>query len=254
MLPDATDYFYLFHLCQNMSPAAIYHLLASITFLIFATVFWVKEKSRYSTFIYAMLGYFALTVAIIYQVKAPAYFNLLCWQSIIVISTAIWFRSKFIILANFIIYILIFIAYLVMEGKISGISLSFGIVALLSARILNWKKDRLELKTEQMRNAYLLTALVIIPYALFHAMPSGFISVSWIIVAIIYYVLSVVLKSKKYRWMALSTLGLTVGYVFIIGVTNEDPVYKIVSFLALGFVMLIISIIYSKKKKSQAKA
>ncbi|HKI78602.1 MAG TPA: hypothetical protein VKA26_08690 [Ignavibacteriaceae bacterium] len=241
-------------LMSKYESAAIYHLLASVTFLIFATVFWVKEKSRYSTFIYAMLGYFALTVAIIYQVKAPAYFNLLCWQSIIVISTAIWFRSKFIILANFIIYILIFIAYLVMEGKVSGISLSFGIAALLSARILNWKKDRLELKTEQMRNAYLLTALVIIPYALYHAMPSGFISVSWIIVAIIYYVLSVVLKSKKYRWMALFTLGLTVGYVFIIGITNEDPIYKIVSFLALGFVMLIISIIYSKKKKSQVKS
>ena len=232
---------------------SIYHLLASITFLSLAILFWQKEKSRYSTFVYAMLGYFALSVAIIYQVKSPGFFILLCWQSVIVISTAIWFRSKFIILANFVIYILIIVSYLVLDGKISGTSISFGIVALISARILNWKKDRLELTTEQMRNAYLLTALAIIPYALFHAMPAGWASVSWIGVAIVYYVLSVLLKSKKYRWMALSTLGLTVGYVFVIGVTNEDPVYKIVSFLALGFVMLIISILYSKMKKGRQK-
>lgn len=232
---------------------SFYHLLASITFLSLAIMFWQKERSRFSTFIYAMLGYFALSVAIIYQVKSPGFFILLCWQSVIVISTAIWFRSKYIILANFVIYIMIFVTYLVLDGKISGTSLSFGIVALISARILNWKKDRLELTTEQMRNAYLLTALAIIPYALYHAMPAGWASVSWIGVAIVYYLLSVVLKSKKYRWMALSTLGLTVGYVFIIGITNEDPVYKIVSFLLLGFVMLIISVLYSKMKKGRNK-
>ena len=245
--------FLLIAFFSKSSTNSIYHLLASVTFLSLAIMFWHKEKSRFSTFIYAMLGYFALSVAIIYEVKSPGFFILLCWQSVLVISTAIWFRSKFIILANFVIYILIIVSFLVLDGKLNGTSISFGIVALISARILNWKKDRLELTTEQMRNAYLLTAVAIIPYALFHAMPAGWASVSWIGVAIVYYVLSVLLKSKKYRWMALSTLGLTVGYVFVIGVTNEDPVYKIVSFLALGFVMLIISILYSKMKKGRNK-
>ena len=245
--------FFLISILSKYESAAIYHLLASITFLVYATIFWVKEKSKYSTFIYAMLGYFALTVAIVLQVKEPDYFTLLCWQSIIVISTAVWFKSKFIILANFIIYVMIFIAYIVTEGKISGISLSFGIVALLSARILNWKKDRLELKTEQMRNAYLLTALVIIPYALYHAMPEGWASVSWIGVAIIYYVLSLLLHNKKYRWMALLTLGLTVGYVFIIGISSSSSTYKIVSFLILGIVLILLSIIYSRNKLKAEK-
>lgn len=241
--------FFLITFVTRDSSSSFYHLLASIVFITIAIIFWQKEQSKFSTFIYAMLGYFALTVAIVYEVKSPGFFILLCWQSIIVLSTAIWFRSKYIVLANFVIYILIFITYLILEGKLSGTSLSFGIVALLSARILNWKKDRLELTTEQMRNAYLLTALGIIPYALYHAMPAGWASVSWIVVAIIYYALSVILKSKKYRWMALATLGLTVGYVFIIGITNEDFTYKIISFLALGFVMLIISVLYTKKKK-----
>ena len=243
--------FFLITFVNKDSSAYLYHLIASIIFIAIAIQFWLKEQSKSSTFIYAMLGYFALTVAIIYEFKSPGFFILLCWQSIIVLSTAVWFRSKYIVLANFVIYILIFVTYLILEGKLSSTSLSFGIVALLSARILNWKKDRLELTTEQMRNAYLLTALVIIPYALFHAMPEGWASVSWIVVAIIYYALSVILKSKKYRWMALATLGLTVGYVFIIGITNEDFTYKIISFLALGLVMLVISVLYTKKKKKE---
>ena len=174
----------------------------------------------------------------------------MCWQSLLVISTAVWFRSKFIIVANFIIYAIIFVAYLAVEGKVDLISISFGIVALLSARVLNWKKDRLELKTEQMRNAYLLSALFIIPYALYFAMPESLISVSWIVVAIVYYILSLILKNKKYRWMALLTLLLTVGYVFIIGITNSDPTYKIVSFIALGTVLIVVSLTYTKLRKS----
>ena len=227
-----------------------YHLLASIVFLVFAFMFWIKEKSKYSTFFYAMFGYLALSVAIVTQFAAPLLFIWLCWQSLLVISTAVWFRSKFIVVANFIIYIIIFIAYLAVEGKVDLISISFGFVALLSARVLNWKKDRLELKTEQMRNAYLLSALIIIPYALYFAMPESLISVSWIVIAIIYYVLSLILKNRKYRWMALLTLLLTVGYVFIIGITNSDATYKIVSFIVLGTVLIVVSLTYTKLRKS----
>ena len=197
-----------------------------------------------------MFGYLALSVAIVTQFAAPLLFIWLCWQSLLVISTAVWFRSKFIVVANFIIYIIIFIAYLAVEGKVDLISISFGFVALLSARVLNWKKDRLELKTEQMRNAYLLSALIIIPYALYFAMPESLISVSWIVIAIIYYVLSLILKNRKYRWMALLTLLLTVGYVFIIGITNSDATYKIVSFIVLGTVLIVVSLTYTKLRKS----
>ncbi|MHB8579419.1 MAG: DUF2339 domain-containing protein [Ignavibacteriaceae bacterium] len=232
---------------------AVYHLLASVLFSAISILFWIYKQSKYSTFIYAMFGYLALSVAIIIQFETPEFFIWLCWQSLLVVSTAVWFRSKIIILANFIIYIIIFIAYLALEGKADLVSLSYGIVALLSARILNWKKDRLELKTEQMRNAYLLTALFIIPYTLYFAMPEKLISVSWIAVAIIYYTFSLILKNKKYRWMSLLTLLLTVVYVFIIGVTSSDPTYKIISFVALGVVLIIFSLIYTKFRKSIKK-
>jgi len=240
--------FLLITILSEPALGQIYNLFASIIFLGFAVSFFIKKKSRMATFFYAMAGYGALSIAIILQFNKPDFFMWLCWQSLLVVSTAVWFRSKFIIVANFFIYLLIFFAFLVITGTTGGISLSFGIVALLSARILNWKKDHLELKTEQMRNAYLLTALLIIPYSLYHLFPSGLVAIAWIVVAILYYSLSVLLKNIKYRWMSLATFLLTVLYVFVIGITSSETSYKILSFLVLGAALVILSIIYAKNK------
>ena len=121
-------------------------------------------------------------------------------------------------------------------------------MALLSARILNWKKDQLEIKTEMMRNAYLISALLIIPYSLHQLFPSGYVSLSWIAISIIYYILSKLLNSKKYRWMALATIFLTVIYVFILGITSTETLFKIISFLVLGSALIIISLVYSRNR------
>ncbi|OGU46994.1 MAG: hypothetical protein A2000_04990 [Ignavibacteria bacterium GWB2_36_8] len=238
---------------QYSSVIGFYHLTASIIFLMFSVLYWTKFKSKYSTFILAMTGYLALSVAIIIQFELPNFFIWLCWQSLLVLSTSVWFRSRFIVTANFIIYLLIIIAYLVYEGKINAVSISYGVVALLSARILNWKKDKLELKTEYMRNFYLLIALLIIPYALYNVLPPEFVGLSWLAVAIIYYALNIILKNKKYRWMALLTLLLTVVYVFILGISSSSSTYKIVSFLILGIVLILLSIIYSRNKLKAEK-
>jgi len=244
----AYSIFLLITLTTTHSYVGFYHLLASILFLTFSIIFWIREKSRLSTFIIAMFGYLALSVAIIIQFPVPNFFIWLCWQSLLVVSTAVWFRSKFIVVTNFIIYLLVLIAYLAMEGKIDAVSISYGIVALLSARVLNWKKDRLELRTEYMRNAYLIIALFIIPYALFNFIPGGLVSISWVALAFLYYILSLLLKNKKYRWMAILTLLLTVVYVFILGITSEDFTYKIISFLVLGVVLVTVSLIYARSK------
>ena len=231
----------------------VYHLLASAVYLVFAVSFFKIKQSRVSTFFYAMSGYGALSIAIILQFDKPDFFMWLCWQSLLVVSTAVWFRSKFIIVANFIIFLLIFIVFLFVSAATSWISLSFGIVALFSARILNWKRDVLELKTEQMRNAYLLTAFFIIPYSLYNMLPSGYVAFSWIVVAILYYVFSIILKNTKYRYMSLATFLLTVLYVFVLGITSEETIFKILSFLVLGAALVIISVVYTRNRNKSAK-
>ena len=58
-----------------------------------------------------------------------------------------------------------------------------------------------------------------------------------------------VVKSNKYRWMALATLLLTVFYVFIIAIIKFEPVYRIISFLGLGLVLIVLSIVYFRMSK-----
>lgn len=223
--------------------------VASLLYLVLSVLFWLRERSIYATFVYSILGYTALSAAIVAQFPMPDFFVWLCWQSILVVSTAVWFRSRFIVVANFIIYLIVFIAYLTSAATVSTVSLSFGVVALLSARILNWQKDKLALRTELMRNAYLASALLFLPYALYNSVPAHFVSVSWLILAALYYGASRVLKSRKYRWMALLTMSLTILYVFIVDLTTVDPVVRIISFLAVGSALLGISMIYSRKKR-----
>jgi hypothetical protein len=136
---------------------------------------------------------------------------------------------------------------------VSLISVSFGIVALLSARVLNWKKERLELKTEMMRNAYLGSALFFIPYALYHSIPQGFVSLSWLFTALVYYLFSRLLKSRKYRWMALLTTIMTIIYVFIVDLVRVDPAFRIISFLVLGTALLLTSMIYTRRRSAGRK-
>lgn len=229
-----------------------FHLTASIVYLLLSYIFWIKVKSKYSSFFYSIFGFTALSVAIIAGFDRPDFFILLCWQSLLVVALALLYRSKIIVLANFFIYLLIFLFYLFTTEQVGGISLSFGVVAMLSARILNWQKSRLEIKTEFIRNAYLLIVFIIFPFALYKMVPGWYVSLSWAGLAIFYYVLSIILKINKYRWIALFTMLLSVLYLLITGIKQPDPLYRIISFVSLGIILLVVSIFYTRFKSKQA--
>jgi hypothetical protein len=230
---------------------AVAHGLASAVFLGLAVAFWVRERSRVSTFFYAMTGYAALSVAIIKAAAVPEVFVWLSLQSVVVVATAVWFRSRFIVVANFLIYVAIVLGYMAVAERETGISLGFGLVALGSARILNWQKDRLELKTELMRNAYLVGAFLVFPYALYHLVPGKYVGLAWVGLALGYYVMNLIVQNRKYRWMGHATLLLTTCYVVIVGTRSFEPVYRIVSFLVLGTVLLLVSLSFTRWRARQ---
>lgn len=219
---------------------------AAVIFIGLALAFRQRAESRISTFFYAMTGYMALSMAILRAFAAPEVFVWLSLQSLVVVATALWFRSRFIVVANFFIFVVIVIGYMFTTGQESGISLGFGVVALLTARILNWQRERLELKTALMRNAYLACAFVVFPYALYHLVPRVYVSVAWVGVAVVYYLMNLIVRNVKYRWMGHLTLLLTVLYVLIIGVAQLAPTYRIFTLLVLGSVLLAVSLIFTR--------
>ena len=230
------------------------HALAFAVFLGIAVGFWQRRQSRAATFFYAMTGYAALSVAIFKASSVPAVFVWLSVQSVVVVATAIWFRSRFIVVANFLIYVGIVLGYIVVADSETGISLGFGVVALVSARILNWQQERLELKTTLMRNAYLVGAWLVFPYALYHLVPGKHVGLAWVGLALGYYGLNLLVQNQKYRWMGHATLLLTMCYVIVVGTSRFEPVYRVLSFLVLGTVLLIVSLVFTRLRKRRAIA
>ncbi len=221
------------------------HLGATVVYLGMGLAIWQSEASQIPTFFYAMTGYFALSVALARVIPIPDLFIWLSGQSLVVVATALYFRSKLIVLGNFFIYLGIVVTYvLVAEGE-TGISIGFGVVALLTARILHWQAARLDLKTEMMRNAYLASAFVIFPYALYHMVARAWVPVSWVGIAVAYYLMNLIIRSPKYRWMGHLTLLLTALYTIVVGIFQLAPAYRIASFLVLGTVLLAVSLIFT---------
>lgn len=225
----------------------------SIVLLGIAVMLRLRGQSGFATFVYAMTGYGALTMALIRAIELPDLFVWLSLQSLLVISTAIWFRSRFIIVANFMIYLAVVGCYMVMAKDEDGISVGLGMVALISAGVLKWQKHRLELKTELMRNAYLISAFFIFPHALYHIVPGAWVAPSWVALAMAYYGLCLLRKSPKYRWMGHSTLLLTVAYLLFIGIESLQGMQRIVSLLVLGSVLLVVSIVFTWIKARQLR-
>jgi len=230
------------------------HLAAAVVFLALAVAFWRNEASRIATFFYAMTGYLALSVAFFKWIPIPNLFIWLSGESLLVVATALWFRSRLIVVGNFFIYLAIVIAYLSVARQESGISIGFGVVALLTARILRWQQRRLELKTEMMRNAYLGSAFLVFPYSLYHLVPRAFVTVSWVGLALTYYLMNLIVHSPKYRWMGHLTLLLTALYVVVIGLFQLGPTYRILSFLVLGTALLVVSLIFTQVQSRKRRA
>ena len=230
------------------------HLLASGAFLAIAVAYWIRHHCRVATFFYAMTGYAALSIAILKLARGVEVFVWLALQSVVVIATAIWFRSRLIVVANFLIYVAIVLGYMITAKVESGHSVGFGFVALISARILNWQQHRLELKTELMRNAYLVSAFVVFPYALAHLVPGRLVALAWVGLALAYYAMNLFVRSPKYRWMGHATLILTTLYVMVIGISRFEPVYRVLSFFALGVVLLLVSLSFTRARQRRQAA
>mgnify|MGYP005844073663 CR=1 FL=1 len=224
------------------------YLLLFASMFTLAIIYWINQRSKISTFIYSMLAYASLSVAILSYFATPFNLVLLSWQSLLVVSTALWFRNKIIVVTNFFIFLAILIAYLFMIEKISWITSGFGIIALISARVINWQKERLELKTENLRNFYLLIAFLIFPWIIYSNLSSHYVGIALIILAFIYYTIGKLIDNKKYRIMASGTLILSLIYIMIFALTTDESDYRAISFLLVSFSLIITSIVYAKER------
>jgi len=77
--------------------------------------------------------------------------------------------------------------------------------------------------------------------------PSGFyLTASWSGLALAFFTCGIVLRERMYRWLGLGVLACALGRVVIFDVWKLETLYRILSFLALGIVLLVLGFIYNK--------
>ncbi|MDP2721342.1 MAG: hypothetical protein Q8O72_01180 [Bacteroidales bacterium] len=229
-----TDYIYL------MGSVSAFCLLYSV-------LLQLKSEWKITAAFYALFGFVTMSVMVHGIYDFPRAYFLLAIQSFLVVSMAIWFRSKFVVVMNTLLFVILLLLYLQTSELIDGVNISFSLVALLTARLLNWKRDRLTIKTNMLRNTYLFIGFFVVLLTLFHLIPDKYITLSWTVAAVIYFALSLALKNVKYRYMALGTMIAAAFYFFIIDLDRIELVFRIIALMFLAFISIGLSIYYSKK-------
>jgi hypothetical protein len=206
---------------------------------------------RISAALYALYGFASLSIAIGGIYKFPLAFFLLSIQSLFVVSMALWFRSRFIVIMNVFMFIGLLTAYLVFPNPVRSADFAFAIVALVSARIINWKKDRLEIRTELMRNTYLILGFIMTLLSLYRAVPKNYVTLSWTLAAGLFFVLSLLLNNVKYRWLAISVVIVTAIYFFLFDLRHISVGLRVVALLFIAVISLSFSAFYARKIKKR---
>jgi len=201
--------------------------------------------------LYAIYSFVALSITIAGIYHFPLAFFLLSIQSLLVVIVALWFRSRFMVIMNTILFVGLLIAYFATGEILHGINFSFALVALGTARILNWRKQRLEIRTELIRNIFLFAGAVMVLFSLHEAVPPNFVTLSWTLSAMVFFVLSVLIRNMKYRWLAIITMVVTVFYLFLVDLSNISLGYRIVALMFIAAISLSISIFYSRRQKEK---
>lgn len=222
----------------------------SLMCLIYSIVLNYRIESRFDSFFYVNFGFMALSIAVYGYSDLPGSFLFLAWQSMVVLAIAIWFRSNLIVLMNTFLYTAILLAYLISTKSIDSYNISFTLIAIASARILNWQKERLDLKTDAIRNFYLAITFFAMLFTLYNAVAQDYVTMSWGLAAVAYMIMSVILKNVKYRWLAFLTLVASVVHLFMFDISKMGVGYRIIAFIFVGLIILGVSFYYTKKLKS----
>jgi hypothetical protein len=225
----------------------------TVSCLAYSTLLHSNSDWNFGAAYYALYGFMAMSIALYGLVGFPRVYLLLSIQSLIVVSMALWFHNRLIVVMNSILFLSILSVYLLSSRSIDGINFSFALVPLVSARIINWKKSRLQIETDMMRNLYMIEGFIMMLIALSHAVPKHFVTLSWTMAALLYFLISILLKNIKYRYMALGTMICAAFYLFIIDLARIEIVYRVVALLFLAAISIGISMYYTNRiKKSDS--
>jgi len=222
--------------------------------LIYSIFLKYRINRLFDSAFFAIYSFMALSVAVYGYSKLPDALWLLALQSLLVVSWALWFRSKIILVMNTFLFIGILVLYMAFYPSVNKVNIAFVITAFISARIINWKKERLTLKTEMLRNTYLIALFLTMLFMLYHLVPKQYVTLSWTGAAVFYFIMSLILKNIKYRWMAIATVLVTGFYLFFVDLSHLETGYRVLAFLFLAVISLGASLYFTKQMRKKLQS
>ena len=225
--------------------------LISFLCLVYSIFLKYKFTRLFDSAFYAIYSFMALSIAVYGYSKLPNAYWLLALQSLLVVSWALWFRSKIIVVMNTFLFTGILAIYMAFYPSVDKVNIAFVIAAFISARIINWKKERLTLQTEMIRNTYLITLFLTMLFALYHLVSRQYVTLSWTGAAVFYFVMSLILKNIKYRWMAIATVLVTGFYLFFVDLSHLETGYRVLAFLFLAVISIGASLYFTKRGRKK---
>ncbi|MDB6122899.1 MAG: Membrane protein-like protein [Pedosphaera sp.] len=73
-----------------------------------------------------------------------------------------------------------------------------------------------------------------------------YLTATWSGWALVLFIAGIVLRERVYRWLGLSVLACALGRVAVFDVWHLEVIYRILSFMALGIVLLVLGFLYNK--------
>jgi hypothetical protein len=188
----------------------------------------VRKEWKFGSAFYSLYGFLALSIAIYGIAHFPDTFLFLALESLLV-------------------------AYFVSKDHTDPVNFTYALIPLATARILNWKKERLEIRTEMLRNLYLILGFAAVLYAVYNAVPSTYVTLAWTITAVIFFAFSFVIRNVKYRIMAIGTVIAGAFHLFLVDLSRVEVAFRVLAFLFLAIISIGVSIYYSRQHRKQSE-
>lgn len=229
---------------------AIIFTAIAIFYMTFSIIMRMQNLRDFAPATFASIGFMALSIALYGYAGLPKVYFLLVLQSFLVVSIALWYKSRLIIIANTLLFLMILIAYFVSSESLNTVNFALAITGLGTARILNWQKERLTLKTDIYRNVYLIIGAAMLLYGFSKALPQEYVTIAWTACAVAFFILSQFLKLVKYRYIAIATIIITAGHLFFIDLNHMAVGFRVVAFLIFAVISLGLSLYFTNMTKN----
>ncbi len=78
------------------------------------------------------------------------------------------------------------------------------------------------------------------------------LSALWIVYGTLAMIAGIIQRSRKLRWMSLALLSVTILKVFLLDLSRLKGFYRVISFVALGAILLVVSFLYQRLRQRSA--